>query len=160
MNKFKSDFLNVLNQRGFIHQCSDESGIDQLAVKGELVAYAGYDATAPSLHIGHLTTIMMLHWLQETGAGKPIALTGGVNQRQIAWFIQHRRIRTGIWRQEQVLDRAGDVLGKAGADKTAGGQRVAGADQAHGLAGVDHLAAFGDMQGSEQGMLHEMSRII
>ena len=81
MNKFKSDFLNVLNQRGFIHQCSDESGIDQLAVKGELVAYAGYDATAPSLHIGHLTTIMMLHWLQETGAGKPIALTGGGTTR-------------------------------------------------------------------------------
>ncbi|MFV0367015.1 MAG: tyrosine--tRNA ligase [Hyphomicrobiaceae bacterium] len=81
MNKFKSDFLNVLNERGFIHQCSDEAGIDQLALKGELVAYAGYDATAPSLHIGHLTTIMMLHWLQATGAGKPIALTGGGTTR-------------------------------------------------------------------------------
>jgi len=78
---YKSDFLNVLSERGFIHQCSDADGIDDLAQKGSLVAYAGYDATAPSLHIGHLTTIMMLHWLQETGAGKPIALTGGGTTR-------------------------------------------------------------------------------
>src|SRR5262249_50369959 len=72
MATYKSDFLNVLNERGFIHQCSDFPGLDALAVKGEVVAYVGYDCTAPSLHIGNLYTMMMLHWLQQTGAGKPI----------------------------------------------------------------------------------------
>jgi tyrosyl-tRNA synthetase len=80
MAKFKSDFLNVLDARGFIHQCSDFAGLDALAVKGEVVAYVGYDCTAPSLHIGNLMSIMMLHWLQQTG-GKPIALMGGGTTR-------------------------------------------------------------------------------
>ena len=81
MAKFKSDFLNVLDERGFIHQCSDFPGLDALAAKGEVVAYVGYDCTAPSLHIGHLYTMMMLYWLQTTGAGKPIALMGGGTTR-------------------------------------------------------------------------------
>ncbi|MFX9193190.1 tyrosine--tRNA ligase, partial [Acinetobacter baumannii] len=55
--------------------------IDTLAVKGELTAYVGYDCTAPSLHVGSLLSIMMMHWLQETGAGKPIALMGGGTTR-------------------------------------------------------------------------------
>ncbi len=53
MTAFKSDFLNILQERGFIHQCSDFDGLDALAAKGELVAYVGYDCTAPSLHIGN-----------------------------------------------------------------------------------------------------------
>jgi len=81
MTKFRSDFLNILTQRGFIHQCSDEQGVDALAREGKLVTYIGYDCTAPSLHIGHLLSIMMLHWLQKTGAGKPIALMGGGTTR-------------------------------------------------------------------------------
>ncbi len=81
MATYKSDFLNVLNERGFIHQCSDFPGLDALAVKGEVVAYVGYDCTAPSLHIGHLYTMMMLYWLQQSGAGKPIALMGGGTTR-------------------------------------------------------------------------------
>jgi tyrosyl-tRNA synthetase len=80
MAKFKSDFLNTLDERGFIHQCSDFAGLDQLAAKGEVVAYVGYDCTAPSLHIGHLYTMMMLYWLQQTGS-KPIALMGGGTTR-------------------------------------------------------------------------------
>jgi tyrosyl-tRNA synthetase len=71
-----SDFLKVLTERGYIHQCSDAEGLDAKARAGGLVAYVGYDCTAPSLHVGHLLSIMMLHWLQETG-GKPIALMGG-----------------------------------------------------------------------------------
>ena len=67
MAKHSSDFLNVLDERGFIHQCSDFAGLDALAAKGEVVAYVGYDCTAPSLHVGHLISIMMLHWLQQTG---------------------------------------------------------------------------------------------
>ena len=76
MTAFKSDFLNVLQSRGFIHQCSDFEGLDALAAKGEATAYVGYDCTAPSLHIGNFLTMMMLHWLQQTG-NKPITLMGG-----------------------------------------------------------------------------------
>jgi tyrosyl-tRNA synthetase len=76
MSAFKSDFLNVLQERGFIHQCSDVEGLDALAAKGEAIAYVGYDCTAPSLHIGNYLTMMMLHWLQQTG-NKPITLMGG-----------------------------------------------------------------------------------
>jgi tyrosyl-tRNA synthetase len=72
----KSDFLRILTERGFVHQCSDLAGLDALAAKGEVTAYVGYDCTAPSLHIGSLVSIMMLHWLQQTG-NKPITLMGG-----------------------------------------------------------------------------------
>lgn len=77
----KSDFLNTLKERGFVNQYSDFEGIDELAKSGKLVSYVGYDATGPSLHVGHLMTIMMLHWLQKTGAGRPIALMGGGTTR-------------------------------------------------------------------------------
>jgi tyrosyl-tRNA synthetase len=80
MRKYKSDFLTTLEERGYIHQCSDFDGLDRLAAQGEVIAYVGYDCTAPSLHIGHLISIMMLHWLQQS-AGKPIALMGGGTTR-------------------------------------------------------------------------------
>lgn len=74
--KFKSDFLNVLDQRGFIHQISDPEGLDALAAKERITGYVGYDATATSIHIGNLITVTMLYWLQETGH-RPISLMGG-----------------------------------------------------------------------------------
>jgi len=80
MATHKSDFLNILAERGYIHQCSEFAGLDALASKGEIVAYVGYDCTAPSLHVGSLISIMMLHWLQVTG-NKPIALMGGGTTR-------------------------------------------------------------------------------
>src|SRR3954467_12949 len=76
MTAFKSDFLNILQERGFIHQCSDFDCLDALAAKGQATAYVGYDCTAPSLHIGNYLTMMMLHWLQQSG-NKPITLMGG-----------------------------------------------------------------------------------
>src|ERR1700751_3688180 len=76
MTAFKSDFLNILRERGFIHQCSDFEGLDALAAKGEATAYVGYDCTAPSLHIGNFLSMMMLYWLQQSG-NKPITLMGG-----------------------------------------------------------------------------------
>jgi len=76
-----SEFLKTMSERGFIHQASDLEGLDKLARDGRIVAYVGYDCTAPSLHIGHLLSIMMLHWLQQTGGGKPIALMGGGTTR-------------------------------------------------------------------------------
>ncbi len=80
MAQLKSDFLNILSERGFIHQSSDLEGIDALASKGEIIAYVGYDCTAPSLHVGSLISIMMLHWLQQTG-NKPVTLMGGGTTR-------------------------------------------------------------------------------
>ncbi len=80
MTTFRSDFLRTLEERGFIHQCSDPEALDALAAKGAVTAYVGYDCTGPSLHVGHLLSIMMLRWLQKTG-GKPITLMGGGTTR-------------------------------------------------------------------------------
>jgi tyrosyl-tRNA synthetase len=76
MSEFKSDFLNVLSSRGYIHQCSDAAGLDALAQRNEVTAYIGFDCTAPSLHVGNLVSIMMLRRLQQAGHA-PIVLIGG-----------------------------------------------------------------------------------
>ncbi|MBW9062043.1 tyrosine--tRNA ligase [Rhizobium herbae] len=76
MSEFKSDFLHTLQERGFIHQTSDDAGLDALFNKEIVTAYIGFDPTAPSLHAGGLIQIMMLHWLQATGH-RPISLMGG-----------------------------------------------------------------------------------
>ena len=75
MSAFKSDFLHILQERGFIHQTSDDAGLDALFGKETVTAYIGFDPTASSLHIGSLMQIMMLHWLQKTDH-RPIALMG------------------------------------------------------------------------------------
>ncbi len=76
MSAFKSAFLNTLSERGFIHQISDESGLDDLLSKEVVTAYIGFDPTGPSLHVGHMTQIMLLYWFQQTGH-RPITLMGG-----------------------------------------------------------------------------------
>jgi tyrosyl-tRNA synthetase len=76
MSEFKSDFLHTLSERGFIHQTSDDAGLDQLFRTETVTAYIGFDPTAASLHAGGLIQIMMLHWLQATGH-RPISLMGG-----------------------------------------------------------------------------------
>jgi tyrosyl-tRNA synthetase len=76
MTSFRSDFLRILSERGFIHQCTDAEGLDALAAEGRLTGYIGFDATADSLHVGSLVQIMMLRWLQKTG-NRPIVLMGG-----------------------------------------------------------------------------------
>ncbi|WP_105401379.1 tyrosine--tRNA ligase [Neorhizobium sp. T7_12] len=76
MSRFKSDFLHTLDERGFIHQVSDETGLDELFSKEIVTGYIGFDPTAPSLHAGSLIQIMMLHWMQKTGH-RPISLMGG-----------------------------------------------------------------------------------
>jgi tyrosyl-tRNA synthetase len=80
MNTYKSDFLNVLAARGFIHQVSEPEALDALARSSTITSYIGFDCTAPSLHVGSLLPIMMLHWLQQTGH-RPIALMGGGTTR-------------------------------------------------------------------------------
>ena len=76
MTKLRSDFLNVLQERGYIHQCTDLEALDEKAAKGVVTAYVGYDATADSLHVGSLVSIMMLRWMQKTGH-RPLPLMGG-----------------------------------------------------------------------------------
>ncbi len=80
MAHYKSDFLNTLSERGYIHQCSDFGGLDALAAAHQAVGYIGFDCTAASLHVGSLVQIMLLHWLQQTG-NKSIALMGGGTTR-------------------------------------------------------------------------------
>jgi tyrosyl-tRNA synthetase len=80
MSPYKSDFLNVLSSRGFIHQVSEPEALDALARSSTVTAYIGFDCTAPSLHVGSLLPIMMLYWLQQTGH-RPIALMGGGTTR-------------------------------------------------------------------------------
>ncbi|MBD3766084.1 MAG: tyrosine--tRNA ligase [Rhodobacterales bacterium] len=72
----KSDFLHVMFARGYLADCTDYQALDQALVKGVVPAYIGYDATAASLHVGHLMNVMVLRWLQKTGH-KPITLMGG-----------------------------------------------------------------------------------
>jgi tyrosyl-tRNA synthetase len=80
MSTYKSDFLNVLAARGFIHQVSEPDALDALAREKAITAYIGFDCTAASLHIGSLLPIMLLYWLQQTGH-RPVALMGGGTTR-------------------------------------------------------------------------------
>ncbi len=80
MSAYKSEFLQVLSSRGFIHQVSEPEALDALAKSGRVTAYIGFDCTAPSLHVGSLLPIMMLYWMQKTGH-RPIALMGGGTTR-------------------------------------------------------------------------------
>jgi tyrosyl-tRNA synthetase len=80
MNTYRSDFLNVLATRGFIHQISEPEALDALARSSTITGYIGFDCTAPSLHVGSLLPIMMLYWMQQTGH-RPIALMGGGTTR-------------------------------------------------------------------------------
>jgi tyrosyl-tRNA synthetase len=80
MNTYRSDLLNVLAARGFIHQISEPEALDALARSSTITGYIGFDCTAPSLHVGSLLPIMMLYWMQQTGH-RPIALMGGGTTR-------------------------------------------------------------------------------
>jgi tyrosyl-tRNA synthetase len=80
MSAYKSDFLQTLAERGFIHQVSEPDALDALASRGAITGYIGFDCTATSLHVGSLLPIMMLYWMQQTGH-RPIALMGGGTTR-------------------------------------------------------------------------------
>ena len=76
MTEFRSSLLRLLDERGYIHQLTDAEGLDALAEREIVTGYVGFDATAPSLHVGSLVQSMLLRRLQETGH-KPIVLMGG-----------------------------------------------------------------------------------
>ncbi len=79
-NRYSSDLMRLLDARGYIHQCTDAAALDALASRQIIPAYIGFDATAPSLHVGSLVQIMLLRRLQQTGH-KPIVLMGGGTTR-------------------------------------------------------------------------------
>jgi len=76
MTTYKSDFINAVTERTFMHQCTDIEALDERALREIIPAYIGFDCTAPSLHVGSLLPVMLLRWLQKTGH-KPIVLMGG-----------------------------------------------------------------------------------
>jgi len=80
MTEYKSDLLRLLDERGYIHQLTDPAGLDALAAGQVVPGYIGFDATAPSLHVGSLVQIMMLRRLQQAGH-KPVVLMGGGTTR-------------------------------------------------------------------------------
>lgn len=81
MSKFKSEFLKVIKERGFIYQCTDDAGLDNLfSNENPITAYIGFDCTAPSLHVGSLIQIMILRWFEKTG-NKPLVLIGGATTK-------------------------------------------------------------------------------
>lgn len=76
MTEFSSDLLRLLSSRGYIHQLTDAAGLDALAAKQVVPVYVGFDATAPSLHVGNLVSVMLLRRVQQAGH-KPIVIMGG-----------------------------------------------------------------------------------
>lgn len=80
MSEFKSDFLRVLEERGFIHQLSHPEALDKRLLEGPITGYIGFDCTADSLHVGNMVQIMLLYWLQQTG-NRPLALMGSGTTR-------------------------------------------------------------------------------
>ena len=80
MTELRSDFLREIIARGYMHQCTDLEGLDSRAAGGRIIAYIGFDCTAPSLHVGSLVGIMLLRRLQQAGH-KPIVLMGGGTTR-------------------------------------------------------------------------------
>jgi tyrosyl-tRNA synthetase len=80
MSTYKSEFLQILASRGFIHQVSEPEVLDARAHNSKITGYIGFDCTAPSLHVGSLLPIMILYWMQQTGH-RPIALMGGGTTR-------------------------------------------------------------------------------
>ncbi|MDB5422654.1 MAG: tyrosyl-tRNA synthetase [Phenylobacterium sp.] len=109
---FKSEFLQVMQARGYIHQVTHPEELDEAASQGVVVGYVGYDATAPSLHVGNLITIMMLRRLQQTGH-KPIVIVGGGTTKvgdpsgkdETRRLLTHEDIQANIATQKQAFAR-------------------------------------------------------
>jgi len=80
MSAFKSEFLHIIQERGFLHQCTHMEALDNLLSREKITAYIGFDCTAPSLHVGSLMQIMILRWLQKCGH-RPLVLMGGATTK-------------------------------------------------------------------------------
>ncbi len=108
----KSDFLRVMFERGYVADCTDLEALDKALLDGPVTAYIGYDATAASLHVGHLLNIMMLRWFQKTG-NRPITLMGGGTTKvgdpsfrsEERPLLDEAAIQANIDGMQQVFDR-------------------------------------------------------
>ncbi len=112
MTEYRSSLLKLLRERGYIHQATDAEGLDALAVQQVVPAYIGFDATAPSLHVGSLVQIMMLRRLQQAGH-KPIVLMGGGTTKvgdpsgkdESRQLLSHEQIQANIAGIRKVFER-------------------------------------------------------
>ena len=112
MTEYRSSLLRLLDERGYIHQATDAGGLDALAAKEVIPAYIGFDATAPSLHVGSLVQIMMLRRLQQAGH-KPIVLMGGGTTKvgdpsgkdESRQLLTHEQIQANIAGIRKVFER-------------------------------------------------------
>src|SRR5687768_6907555 len=112
MTAYQSSLLKLLDERGYIHQLTDAEGLDALAAKQVVPAYIGFDATAPSLHVGSLVQIMMLRRLQQAGH-KPIVLMGGGTTKvgdpsgkdESRQLLSHEAIQANIASIRKVFER-------------------------------------------------------
>ena len=149
MTQYKSDFLNILNERGFIHQCSDFDALDTKLVEGPQSAYIGFDATAKSLHIGNLTGIMMLYWFQQTGHKAITLMGGGTSKIGDPSFKDEQRV---LMTDEIIEDNIANIQatcfrqfldyeGKSGADHKA--EMVNNNDWLDGLKYLEFLRDYG-----------------
>jgi tyrosyl-tRNA synthetase len=110
--QFKSSFLQTLQTRGYIHQITHPEELDAAASSGIITAYVGYDATAPSLHVGNLISVMMLRRLQQSGH-KPIVIVGGGTTKvgdpsgkdETRQLRSHEEIQANIATQKQAFAR-------------------------------------------------------
>ncbi len=109
----KSDFLTILDTRGFIHQATDLEGLDTLLTQEPITAYIGFDATARSFHVGSLVQIMVLYWLQQTG-NRPLVLMGGATTKigdptgkdESRKLLSEEEIRENIEKLSTIFSRA------------------------------------------------------
>jgi tyrosyl-tRNA synthetase len=112
MTNYRSSLMRLLDERGYIHQVTDAEALDALAVKQVVPGYIGFDATAPSLHVGSLVQIMQLRRLQQTGH-KPIVLMGGGTTKigdpsgkdESRKLLSHEDITTNIAGIRRVFER-------------------------------------------------------
>ena len=112
MSAYQSSLLKLLDERGYIHQATDAAALDALATKEVVPAYIGFDATAPSLHVGSLVQIMMLRRLQQAGH-KPIVLMGGGTTKvgdpsgkdESRQLLTHEQIQANIAGIRKVFER-------------------------------------------------------
>lgn len=120
--KLKSEALSVLLERGLVHQCTDIEALDRTLSDGPITAYAGFDATAASLHVGHLMPLMTMRWLQKLGHKPIIVLGGGTSQIGDPSFrndarpmLEERQIAANIATIRRSVERLVDMNGPDGA---------------------------------------------
>ncbi|GAA0778616.1 tyrosine--tRNA ligase [Roseibium denhamense] len=120
--KLRSEAVEVLLERGLIHQCTDIEALDARLAEGPLTAYAGFDATAASLHVGHLMPLMTMRWLQKLGHRPIVVLGGGTSQigdpsfrKDARPLLEERQIAANIATIRRSVERLVDMEGADGA---------------------------------------------